>query len=103
MNAYVKENVAGAVIGTNAFQVRRSPIVIGFLDDDLIREIQRRPLLTKEDAEYVRQALPDARAVALQSGFPTPSFPGSPPRGSPETPPHLSLTQGFQKPASTPG
>jgi len=73
MNAYVKENVAGAVIGTNAFQVRRSPIVVGFLDDDLIRDIQRRPLLTKEDAEYVRRALPDARAVALQSGFPTPS------------------------------
>ena len=26
MNAYVKENVANALIGTNAFQVRRSPI-----------------------------------------------------------------------------
>ena len=29
MNAYVKENIAGAVIGTNAFQVRRTPIQIG--------------------------------------------------------------------------
>ena len=29
MNAYVKENVAGAMIGTNAFQVRRTPIVVG--------------------------------------------------------------------------
>ncbi len=73
MNAYVKENVAGAVVGTNAFQVRRTPIVVGFLDDDLIREIARRPRLTREDADYVRRALPDARAVALQSGWPTPS------------------------------
>lgn len=73
MNAYVKENVAGAVVGTNAFQVRRTPIVVGFLDDDMIREIAKRPRLTREDADYVSRALPDARAVALQSGWPTPS------------------------------
>ncbi|MCL4865513.1 MAG: ABC transporter permease [Gemmatimonadales bacterium] len=73
MNAYVKDNVAGAMIGTNAFQVRRTPIVVGFLDDDLVREIGRRPRITREDAEYVRRALPDARAVALQSGWPTPT------------------------------
>jgi putative ABC transport system permease protein len=73
MNAYVKENVAGAVVGTNAFQVRRTPIVVGFLDDDMIREIAKRPRLTRKDADYVRRALPDARAVALQSGWPTPS------------------------------
>ena len=29
MNAYVTENLTGAVIGTNAFQVRRSPISVG--------------------------------------------------------------------------
>jgi putative ABC transport system permease protein len=73
MNAYVKENVAGAVVGTNAFQVRRTPIVVGFLDDETIREIAKRPRLTREDAAYVRRALLDARAVALQSGWPTPS------------------------------
>jgi putative ABC transport system permease protein len=73
MNAYVKDNVAGAMSGTNAFQVRRTPIVVGFLDEDLVREIGRRPRITREDAEYVRRALPDARAVALQSGWPTPS------------------------------
>ena len=28
MNAYVKENLTGAMIGTNAFQVRRSPISV---------------------------------------------------------------------------
>src|SRR6266404_8370818 len=32
MNAYVRDNLRGAMIGTNAFQVRRSPIALGFLD-----------------------------------------------------------------------
>ncbi|MGE5927392.1 MAG: ABC transporter permease, partial [Gemmatimonadota bacterium] len=72
MNAYVKENVAGAVIGTNAFQVRRDPIAIGLVDDEAIRAIARRPRITRDDAEAVRRALPDAQAVALQSGWPTP-------------------------------
>lgn len=73
MNAYVRENVAGAVVGTNSFQVRRSPIAVGFLDDEMVRQIARRPRITREDAEFVRRALPDARAVALQSGWPMPS------------------------------
>jgi len=73
MNAYVKENIAGAVIGTNAFQVRRTPITVGLLDDDQVRAIQRRPRITERDAVAVEKALPEARAVALQSGWPTPS------------------------------
>ncbi len=72
MNAYVKENIAGAVIGTNAFQVRRTPITVGLLDDEQVRIIQRRPRITPEDAGAVGLALPDAKAVALQSGWPTP-------------------------------
>jgi putative ABC transport system permease protein len=72
MNAYVKENVTGALIGTNAFQVRRTPIAAGLLDDDEIRAINRRPRLTREDAEAVARALPDADAVSIQSGWPTP-------------------------------
>ncbi len=73
MNAYVKENIAGAVIGTNAFQVRRTPITVGLLDDDQVRAIQRRPRITQRDAVAVGRALPEARAVALQSGWPTPA------------------------------
>lgn len=73
MNAYVKENIAGAVIGTNAFQVRRTPVAVGFMDDDQVREIAKRPLVSLEDAEVVRRALPDAEAVAFQSGWPTPT------------------------------
>jgi putative ABC transport system permease protein len=72
MNAYVKENLTGAMIGTNAFQVRRSPISVGLLDDEQVRAIAKRPLVSEEDAVVVRRALPDAEAVALQSGWPTP-------------------------------
>ncbi len=72
MNAYVRENLTGAMIGTNAFQLRRSPISVGLLDDEQLKTIAKRPLVTREDAEVVAKALPDAQAVALQSGWPTP-------------------------------
>ena len=72
MNAYVKENVAGAVIGTNAFQVRRTPIQVGLFDDEEMKRVARRPRVTAADAEAVRLALPDAEAISLQSGWPTP-------------------------------
>jgi putative ABC transport system permease protein len=72
MNAYVKENITDAMIGTNSFQVRRLPLSLGLSNDDQVRELQKRPLLTREDAERVAIALPDAQAVALQSGWPTP-------------------------------
>ncbi len=72
MNAYVKENLTGAMIGTNAFQVRRSPISVGLLDEELRKKINKRPLISATDAEAVRRAVPEARAVSLQSGWPTP-------------------------------
>ena len=34
MNSYVSTNLAGALIGQNTFQVRRSPIQIGLFDDE---------------------------------------------------------------------
>jgi putative ABC transport system permease protein len=72
MNAYVKENLTGAMIGTNAFQVRRSPISVGLLDEEQVRTINKRPLISAEDARAVQRALPAALAVSLQSGWPTP-------------------------------
>ena len=72
MNAYVSEKLAGAIIGTNAFQVRRVPINIGLISEEEYRTLQKRPIINNRDVEYVRRALPDARAVSLQSGFPTP-------------------------------
>ena len=72
MNAYVKENLAGAIVGRNAFQVRRTPIMVGLVDDETYREYQRRPIIAPEDVPFVQRALPDAEAIALQSGWPTP-------------------------------
>ena len=73
MNAYVRENIAGAVVGANAFQVRRTPIQIGFFDDEEWARVARRPRITVRDAEAVRAAIPDAAAVSIQSGWPTPT------------------------------
>ncbi|KPK01289.1 MAG: hypothetical protein AMS20_13890, partial [Gemmatimonas sp. SG8_28] len=52
MNAYVKENLAGAIVGRNAFQIRRTPIAIGFIDDEEMRELQRRPIIRAEEVPY---------------------------------------------------
>ena len=72
MNAYVKENIAGAVVGTNAFQVRRTPLQVGFFDDEAMKRVQRRPRISVTDASAVSRALPDAEAIGLTTGFPTP-------------------------------
>jgi putative ABC transport system permease protein len=72
MNAYVRERIGGAIVGANAFQVRRTPIAVGLIDDEEWRAIERRPIIAPEDVPYVQRALPDARAIALQSGWPTP-------------------------------
>src|SRR5207244_4418453 len=72
MNAYVRERLAGAIVGVNAFQIRRDPIQVGFIDDEEYRRIQRRPIIAPEDVPLVERALPDAQAIALQSGWPTP-------------------------------
>src|SRR5216117_1982755 len=72
MNAYVRERIGGAIVGVNAFQVRRAPIAVGLIDDEEWKAIQRRPIIAPEDVPFVRRAIPDARAIALQSGWPTP-------------------------------
>ncbi len=72
MNAYVKENIADAMIGMNAFQVRKSPISLGLFDDEELRRTARFPRISETDAAAVREALPDAMAISLQSGYPTP-------------------------------
>lgn len=73
MNSYVKENLTGAMIGTNAFQVRRTPISVGLFDDEAVKAFARRPIITHDDAAAVARAIPNARAVALQSGWPPPT------------------------------
>jgi putative ABC transport system permease protein len=73
MNSYVSENLAGAIVGRNTFQVRRTPIQIGLFDDEMMRRVQRRPRITEADATAVIEAVPQAVAVSLQSGFPAPT------------------------------
>jgi putative ABC transport system permease protein len=72
MNAYVKENVAGAIIGANSFQIRRTPINFARFSDDEWRRAQRRPKIGPEVEAVVREAIPNAEAISLQSGWPTP-------------------------------
>ncbi|HXQ29170.1 MAG TPA: ABC transporter permease [Gemmatimonadales bacterium] len=72
MNAYVRERIGDAIVGANAFQVRRTPIAVALIDDEEWQAIQRRPIIAPEDVPYVQRALPDAEAIALQSGWPTP-------------------------------
>jgi putative ABC transport system permease protein len=72
MNAYVRENIAGAVVGANSFQVRRTPLQLAPVSDNEMDRIRRRPRITLRDAEAVAGALPEAKAVSIQSGWPTP-------------------------------
>src|SRR5207237_7348150 len=72
MNSYVTENIANAMVGSNSFQVRRTPINIGLIEDEEIRKMARRPRVTDRDAATVAEALPEALAVSVQEGWPTP-------------------------------
>jgi putative ABC transport system permease protein len=73
MNSYVSDNLAGAIVGQNAFQVRRTPIQVGLFDDEMMRRIAQRPRITESDAAAVIAAIPHAAAISLQSGFPAPT------------------------------
>jgi putative ABC transport system permease protein len=72
MNAYVRENVAGAIIGAYSVQVRRTPINFARVSDDEWRRAQLRPKVGPQDAELITAAIHDAEAISLQSGWPTP-------------------------------
>jgi len=72
MNAYVRDSIGGAIVGVNAFQVRRTPLAGGLIDDEEWKAIQRRPIIAPEDVPVDERAIPDAFAVGLQSGWPTP-------------------------------
>src|SRR5258707_6128604 len=56
MNAYVRERLAGAIVGVNAFQVRRDPIQVGFIDDEASEPIQRLPIIAPQDGGFIERA-----------------------------------------------
>jgi putative ABC transport system permease protein len=68
MNAYVEQTLTGAIIGANSFQVRRTPISVGGVTDDMIREFNKRPSISMTDVATVREALPDAQAIGISGG-----------------------------------
>jgi hypothetical protein len=61
MHAYVKKNIADAMIGSDTFQVRRTPISIAMIQDDDWMRIQRRRKITPSDADIVRRPSPTPR------------------------------------------
>src|SRR5688500_8067375 len=73
MNSYVSTNLAGAIVGRNGFQVRRTPIQVGLFNDEMMRRIGKRPRITRSDAAAVVAGVPQAVAIGLQSGWPTPT------------------------------
>src|SRR3989441_12237970 len=56
MNAYVRERLAGAIVGGNAFQIRRDPIQVGFVRDEAWKQIHRRPIIAPEDVGLTQRA-----------------------------------------------
>jgi putative ABC transport system permease protein len=67
MSRYVEEDFAGKFLGVNTFNLRRFPdIQTGDVTEATWREWQRRPQVTIEDAEAVREALPAGTRWAIQ-------------------------------------
>src|SRR2546427_12996260 len=62
MNAYVRERLAGAIVGVNAFQIRRDPIQVGFIDDEALSRIQRRPSIAPADVHHYELAIPSTQS-----------------------------------------
>jgi putative ABC transport system permease protein len=66
MSAYVEDAFAGKFLGVNTFNVRRQPdINLGEVTEDEWREWQRRPPVTVDDANAIRDALPDGTRWAI--------------------------------------
>src|SRR5258706_3553300 len=70
MNAYVRERLAGAIVGVNAFQIRRDPKQIGFLQDRKWKKIQRRPINAPQDWPAQQRAPPHPQAPLLHVASP---------------------------------
>src|SRR5215211_824201 len=58
MNRYMVDRFANTLIGANTFELRQRPsIVTGHVSDDVWLAWQRRPRISYEDADYVRQRI----------------------------------------------
>jgi putative ABC transport system permease protein len=58
MNRYMVDRFANTLVGANTFELRQRPkITTGNVPEDVWRSWQRRPRITYDDAEYVRERI----------------------------------------------
>jgi len=67
MNKYMQEDVAGAIYGLNTLTLARQPEIEMSGDPDVWRAYQRRPRITFDDADAVRDQLSMPALVAVES------------------------------------
>jgi putative ABC transport system permease protein len=58
MNRYMVDRFANTLVGANTFQLRQRPLITtGNVTEDVWRAWQRRPRISYDDADYVRQRI----------------------------------------------
>ena len=58
MNRYMVDRFANTLVGANTFELRQRPnIVVGDVTEDVWREWRRRPRISYDDADYVRERI----------------------------------------------
>ena len=67
MNRYVEEDFAGKFLGVNTFNLRSFPDIQNDVTEEEWKEWQRRPHITIEDAQAVREALPAGARWAMHN------------------------------------
>ena len=67
MNKYMEEDFAGAIYGLNTLTLSRQPEISFSSDPDVWRAYQRRPRITFDDADAIRNALTVPAMVAVES------------------------------------
>ncbi len=68
MDRYIREDFSSRVYGINTVNVRRTPsLQIGYPDPDVLRAWGRRPRLTYDDADLIRQRLGIPALVGVRS------------------------------------
>jgi putative ABC transport system permease protein len=67
MNQYMEEDFAGAIYGLNTITLSREPEISFSSDPDVYRGYWRRPRITFQDADAIRQGLSVPALVAVES------------------------------------
>jgi putative ABC transport system permease protein len=68
MDRYIREDFASQIFGINTVRLRRSPEVSFSADPEFWRAQRRRPSITYDDAEVVRERLTVPARVGVESG-----------------------------------